>query len=70
MRLVICAKPMSDELWQGYIMRLAVMNGCHSLEEFESNFIYGTKRNRHSSAGYPESLSLVCDRMSDNQFFP
>lgn len=70
MRLPICAKPLPDELWQSYIMRLAVMNDCSSLEQFESDFIYGTKRKKRSSMEYPESLSLVCDRMSNNHFFP
>lgn len=70
MRLAICTKPLPDEYWTGYIMRLAVMNNYQSLEEFESKCMYGTRRVRRTSVCYPESLSLVCDRMAENRFFP
>ena len=46
------------------------MNCCRSLKEFESCFIYKTNRIKRLGGGYPESLSLVCDRMEDVLYFP
>lgn len=70
MNLPIYAKPVDGELWQGYVMRLATMNGYDSLDEFERRCLYGYERPRHSGAGYPESLTHVCERMRENLFFP
>lgn len=69
-RLPHSRRPYPGELFQGYIMSLAVMNDNMALDEFEHIFLYGKRRLRRSGFGYPESLSHICRRMRDDPFFP
>lgn len=69
-KLLLGRSPYPGEFFRGYIMNLAVMNDNMPLEEFESRYLYGYKRKRRSSSGYPESLSHICRRMKKVLFFP
>ncbi|MGN0313448.1 MAG: TniQ family protein [Fusicatenibacter sp.] len=70
MYLPIFESPKPDELWQGYIMRLAMMNDYQSLDDFEHKYLYGIERRKRSGAMFPESLTKACDRMSSLKGFP